>query len=62
MRAVQWPGILKAHVPVEELERGVRTGTRASRLPTPLRNWNASADGGWAGRREQAAEMNEMIL
>lgn len=50
MRAVQWPipGILKAPVPVEELDWGVRAGTRSSRSPTPFRNWTANADRGWA--------------
>lgn len=64
MRAVQWPmpGILKAPAPVEELERGVRAGIRSRRSPTPFRNWMANADRGWAGGREQVAEMNEMIL
>lgn len=64
MRAVQWPipGILKAPAPVEELERGVRAGTRSRRSPTPFRIWRANADRGWAGRRERVAQMNEMIL
>lgn len=50
MRAVQWPipGILKVPAPVEELERGVRAGTRSRRSPTPFRNWTASVDRGWA--------------
>lgn len=51
IRAVQWPipGILKAPVPAEELDRGVRAGTRSKRSPTPFRNWRANADRGWEG-------------
>lgn len=57
MRAVQWPipGILKAPDPAEELERGVKAGTRSKRSPTPFRNWTVNADRGCAGGKEQVA-------
>lgn len=63
MRAVQWPipGILKVPATVEELERGVRAGTRSKRSPTPFRNWTANADRGWTGRRGHVEEIKDTV-
>lgn len=63
MRAVQWPipGILKVLATVEELERGVRAGTRSRRSPTPFRNWTANAGRSWTGRRQHVEKMNDNV-